>query len=326
MTQSPFVVLWRVMDHCNLSCPFCAYDRRLAIPRSQVDRAEMSRMISLLSSWQDEAGRPVVLSWLGGEPTIWPAFSGLADEAARAGLRQSLTTNATTLGSAMLRERLVSDFAEVTFSVDAIGKTHEDLRGWRGGFAKLAQWVPRLAEDTRAAQSPLKLRANVVLMRQTLGDFGALCHRLADWGITTITFNQLGGRDRPEYYPAHRLRPEDVARLRADLPGLRMALAARGVTVLGAEPYVQRIVESARGQKLPISSCQVARDFLFIDEACRIAPCAFVGDHFEVRTQNIRSVSDLQALTSGLCAAQAAHPADACADCMSTQQFSKFAA
>ncbi|WP_147125405.1 radical SAM protein [Shimia ponticola] len=320
MTQSPFVVLWRVMNTCNLACPFCAYDKRLAFPRSVVDTQEVARMIDLLGQWRP--GRPVVLSWLGGEPTMWQDFETMTARAAHAGLRQSLTTNGTTLGSRRMRATLAERFDEITISVDAIGTRHEELRGWPGGFAKLARWVPELVN----AAPDLMVRANVVLMRQTVDQFETLCETLAGWGVRTITFNQLGGRDRPEFFPAHRLRPQDAARLRAALPALRQRMHKRGVAILGGDPYVDRILQSAEDGQLPITSCQVARDFLFIDEACRVAPCAFVEDHFGIRTDQLLSVRDLDAVSGRLCADQANRPHDACENCMSTQQFSKFAA
>ena len=326
ISQPPFVVLWRVMNSCNLACPFCAYDKRLKFPRAAADPAEVARMIGLLSGLQNAKDRPVMLSWLGGEPTLWPEFNAMTQLAFKSGLSQSLTTNGTTLGSGAVRARLVDQFDEVTISVDAIGHRHEALRGWKGGFAKLARWVPQLAAQARAKDSALRLRANVVLMRDTLPEFEDLCVRLADWGIQQITFNQLGGRDRPEFFPENKLSIEDVARLKQLLPKLRFRLRARGVELLGGDPYVGRIADSAADLPLKIGACTVANNFLFIDEKGAIAPCAFVDDYFKVTTRDIQTVKDLADLPDRINAAQHRCPAEACANCMSTQQFSKFAA
>ncbi|WP_170331124.1 radical SAM protein [Ruegeria arenilitoris] len=321
----PLVVLWRVMDTCNLACPFCAYDKRLAFPRSAASPAEVSRVIGLLAGLQQAEGRKVMLSWLGGEPTLWQDFGRMTDQAAKAGLAQSLTTNGTTLGSSSLRARLADQFDEVTLSVDAIGQRHEDLRGWRGGFTKLERWVPKLAEDALAKNSALRVRANVVLMHDTLGEFENLCAVLADWGVSQITFNQLGGRDRPEFFPQNRLTADDVTKLKRVLPGLRSRLKSRGVELLGGDPYIGRIADSAKNVALKIDDCQVARNFLFIDEKGNIAPCAFVEDYFGVTTADVQSVAQFSAIPGQLCAIQKRCPADACKNCMSTQQFSKFA-
>src|SRR5438045_2705827 len=81
-----------------------------------------------------------------------------------------------------------------------------------------------MAGEARAMRSPLKLRVNVVLMRQNVAGFAKLCSELAAWGIAEITFNQLGGRDRPGFHPAHRLRLADVDVLEAQLPQIRIRL------------------------------------------------------------------------------------------------------
>ncbi|MCP4181770.1 MAG: radical SAM protein [Hyphomicrobiales bacterium] len=323
-TDTPFVVLWRVMDTCNLACPFCAYDKRLAFPRSVASTMEVSRMISLLAELQNTGDLNVMLSWLGGEPTLWADFDTMSDQAAALGLTQSLTTNGTTLGSSTLRTRLVQHFEEVTLSVDAIGTRHEDLRGWKGGFSKLERWVPELVAQAAQKNSPLRVRANVVLMRHTLPEFEGLCDRFADWGVSQITFNQLGGRDRPEFFLENRLNIDDVVTLKRLLPSLRLCLRERGVELLGGDPYVGRIADSAEDVALRIDDCQVARNFLFIDEKSSIAPCAFVDDYFGVTTCDIQTVTQLAALPERLCVAQNLCPADACKNCMSTQQFSKF--
>lgn len=92
------------------------------------------------------------------------------------------------------------NYDEVTIGVDAIGKRHEDLRGWKAGFSKLEKWVSELGAEATRKSSALGVRANAVLMRNTLPEFEELCGRLADRGVSQITFNQLGGRDRPEFF------------------------------------------------------------------------------------------------------------------------------
>ena len=48
------------------------------------------------------------------------------------------------------------------------------------------------------------------MMRRTICDFPWLCRELASWGIREITCNQLGGADRPEFFPTNRLLPEQI--------------------------------------------------------------------------------------------------------------------
>jgi MoaA/NifB/PqqE/SkfB family radical SAM enzyme len=318
------IVLWRVSNHCNLACPFCAYDKRLGLVREEVDPGQVARLIDLLGAWRRETGRQVLLSWLGGEPLLWAPRAEMDARAAAQGLGLSLTTNGTQLGAARVRAELVEHYSEVTISVDGMAGFHDTMRGWRGAFDKLAQSVPALIAERNAAGAPLKIRVNVVLMRDNLASFADLCRALAGWGVDEISFNQLGGRDRPEFYPDHRLRPSDVAALKAMVPGLRAALARSGTVLVGGAAYLDRIADTVAGRPLPIADCRVAESFLFLDEAGRIAPCSFAPEHFGVSVADLQRVADLDALPGRLRAHQCAQPARDCADCPSTQQFAKF--
>ena len=320
------IVLWRITTVCNLACGFCAYDRRVVQPRRQVDADEVERVATLLGRYQVTSGEPVMLSWLGGEPLLWPGVLALSRPLRQQhGLRLSVTTNGTTLRRAGMVEALAEAFDEITVSIDAPDAVHERLRGWPGGMSQLADGIRRLAR-LRDAGAALTLRANVVLMQDTLPSFEALCARLADWGVEQITFNQLGGRDRPEFHRQQALAPADVDRLRAAMPALVAALKARGVRLHAQDGYLARLEASARGQALAVHDCESRRPTLFIDEHARIAPCSFTVDDFGLPTRALRSVADVAALRSRLAAHRRAAPAAVCGDCPSTQVFSKFGA
>ena len=320
------IILWRVTNHCNLACPFCAYDKRLGLPRQDADPDEVARFIALLGAWRRRTGRPALLSWLGGEPLLWSPRAALDALAVQHGVGLSLTTNGTQLGSRGVRAALVRDYREVTISIDGPAAFHDAMRSWKGAFGKLSQFIPALASERDAAGTALKIRANVVLMRDNVSTFAELCGALAGWGVDEISFNQLGGRDRPEFHPAHRLRAVDLDALAALLPSLRAALTERGARLVGGRAYFQRLADAALGRPRPIHDCRVAESFIFIDEAGRVAPCSFAPEHFGVNVDQLRTVEQIDALPRRLCALQRATPAPDCADCPSTQQFSKFAA
>lgn len=318
------IVLWRVSNHCNLACPFCAYDKRLGVARKEADPAQVARLIDLLGAFRSDTGRPVLLSWLGGEPLLWAPRTELDERAAGQGIGLSLTTNGTTLGAPRVRTELVQRYREVTISIDGMADFHDAMRGWRGAFDKLAQSVPALTAERDAAGAGLKVRANIVLMRDNIDGFATLCRTLAGWGVDEISFNQLGGRDRPEFYADHRLRLDDVPRLAAEVPRLRAELRQTGTTLVGGAAYLERFADTVAGRPLPITDCRVAETFLFIDEAGRIAPCSFAPEHFGVSVDHLRSSADLHVLPRQLRLHQRTHPARDCADCPSTQQFAKF--
>jgi MoaA/NifB/PqqE/SkfB family radical SAM enzyme len=322
LVEAAMIVVWRVVDSCNLACPFCAFDRRLPFARTCADPAEILRFARVLADHRARTGGDVMVSWLGGEPLLWQPLADLTLALRALGLDISATTNGTTLGSADVRRHLCDAYRELTISVDGFSAFHDPMRGWRGGFAKLRAWVPRLARAARACGSPLRLRANVVLMRQNVGSFPALCEELAGWGIREITFNQLGGRDRPEFYPAHRLRPQDVETLAAQLPRIRSRLS--GAILIGGENYLARISTSARDERNPVEDCRPGESFLFIDETGRISPCSFTSLDYGVDVRSVRTAADLAALPSRFRQQRLARRSVQCDDCLSTQVCDKF--
>jgi MoaA/NifB/PqqE/SkfB family radical SAM enzyme len=319
------IVVWRITQHCNLRCPFCEWDQSLPRSRQHADPREVIRFARLLAGWQGATGRRVLVSWLGGEPLLWPELASVAAQVAALGVSQSTTTNGTTLDQPKARDLVLRHFTELTVSVDGFADFHDPMRGWSGGFDRLRDAVWALAAR-RASPSALRLRANVVLMRQNLHAFPDLCDALADWGIDEITFNALGGRDRPEFFPTHALRPDDVAWLRAALPALRARLAALGINLPGQGGYLDRFAATASGQPIAIDDCSPGREFLFIDEHGVIAPCDFTVAGYGVPTTAITTVDDLMALPARFAARKREQRAAACDDCRSTRVFAKFAA
>jgi MoaA/NifB/PqqE/SkfB family radical SAM enzyme len=317
------IVVWRVVESCNLSCPFCAYDKRLGTVRAAARPQQIERFVDLLGDWQATSGRRVLVSWLGGEPLLWKPLEALTRRARARNLEISVTTNGTTLGSRRMRAHLLENYREITISVDGFPDFHDRMRGWPDGFAKLARGAAHLMAERARSGSPLRLRANVVLMRENVGQFADLCRELSGWGVCEISFNQLGGRDRPEFFPANRLTLDDIAALRRMLPSLRREIEP-ATHILGGAGYLDRIEEAARDLPAPVADCRVADDFLFIDEQGRIAPCSFTSDHFGVTVDDIADTEALAGLAERLNGYQRRHPSGECANCRSTQQFAKF--
>ena len=113
--MSALVVVWRITEACDLACPFCAYDRRLRRARASANPAEVLAFGTVLRDYARAAQRSVLVSWLGGEPLLWPPVwevSRIFVE--ECGLRLSATTNGTALRSAAVRENSARYFSELT--------------------------------------------------------------------------------------------------------------------------------------------------------------------------------------------------------------------
>lgn len=317
------IVVWRISTRCNLSCAFCAYDSRIPGQRREVDAASVAAFAPVLANYSRQTGDPVLVSWIGGEPMLWkPVFDMSQLMAGHAGMRVSATTNGSTLHLPQVRRRIIDHFAELTISIDGFAEFHNQVRGWPGGWQRLKVAVMALAAERGAR---LVLRANVVVMRDNADDFTLLCGELADWGFNEITFNQLGGRDRPEFFPDHRLRPDGARRFAAQVWELQRKLATRGVRLCANSQYLERIEASANGRALPVPECGPGQRFLFIDEENRVSPCHFTGDVLGVPLAELTSANDLLRLRPRFAASRAHAMPAACRDCPSTQVFAKFA-
>ncbi len=319
------IVVWRVTTRCNLACPFCAYDRRLPFARSEADPGSIRRFLEILADYQNARGDPVLVSWLGGEPLLWPLLPELTAHATSLGLRISATTNGTTLGSATVRRHLIDHYSEVTISLDAPDVSHDALRASPGLFESLQENVSELSRARRAAGRPLKLRVNTVLLRQTIAQFPAIAREVASWGVDELTFNILGGRDRPEYFPGHRPLPEQLFDFSNALSSLRRELNPRGLVIAESPAYLDRLRSSASGLPRPVNDCGSAERFLFIDEHGSVSPCSFTCGELRVPLDEIRNVSDLVSLPVRFATSRTIRRPHVCDDCPSTQVFEKFA-
>jgi MoaA/NifB/PqqE/SkfB family radical SAM enzyme len=321
------IIVWRVTERCNLSCKFCAFDRELERPRREADPNSILAFGLVLSEYQRRTGDAVMVSWLGGEPLLWTPLTALTRAFCQDyRLKVSTTTNGTTLASPVVRAHLLEFYSELTISVDGVGSLHDRLRGWAGGFAALRRNFTTLADEKRNRKHGPILRANILLMRETLAGFEQLCSELADWGIEEITFNQLGGLDRPEFYPANRLQPAQADWLASELPRLRSTLAGRGLRLGGGEPYLRRIRATTRGDRLPVDDCTPGSQFLFINESGIIAPCSFTVSGYGVPMDDVASVNDLCHLPARFASERQRVRLAPCEDCHSTWVFEKFAA
>jgi MoaA/NifB/PqqE/SkfB family radical SAM enzyme len=162
-------------------------------------------------------------------------------------------------------------------------------------------------------------------MDDNLPEFEHLCEELAGWGVDEITFNALGGRDCPEFFPEHRLTPGDARTLAAPLPPLQERLRSGSVRLCASPAYLQRIEASANGRGLPVPDCGPGERFLFIDERNRIAPCHFTTEEIGVPLAQIRTATDLMGLAPRFASVRSERRPAVCADCPSTQVFAKFA-
>lgn len=321
--SQPLVVVWRVSESCAMACKFCGYSRELRRERLAANPVDVLGFGSVLSEVQRAGGRSVLVSWLGGEPLAWNPLPEVSHSFARDfALRLGVTSNGLPLASKALRAMLIDDYEQVTISIDGLGPFHDWVRSQSGHFARIRELVAQLRCEDAAGR--LVLRVNTVLMRDNIAAFPAFCAAMADWGFHELTFNQLGGNERPEFFAKHRLLPQQIQRFSEDLPALRERMLCRGLSIRGSDRYLARIAATTQGVAIPVEDCQPATEFLFIDASGYISPCSFSSAEYRVHVSEITSVAQFDDLPRRFRALRLRRRLAACNDCHATHLFDKF--
>ena len=322
----PLVVVWRVTELCNLGCRFCGYSRHLRWPRQAAHPEQVLAFGALLRDYQAESGRDVLVSWLGGEPLLWPPLMELSHTFKQEfKLHLGVTTNGTRLDSARIRERIVNDYDQITISLDGVEDWHDSYRDAPGLYARLGATIRKLRQARADTGHGPLIRVSTILTRENLAGFEALCRDCAAWGVEELTFNPLGGQSRPDFYAGHCLLPEHISWFVQELPRLREQMAQMGLKICGGQDYSNRIVSSIRGIPVPVADCKPGVQFLFIDERGLVGPCSFTLHRYGYPLAGFKSVQDLVRLPARLAERKRSEMLTPCRDCLSTQVFGKFA-
>jgi hypothetical protein len=147
---------------------------------------------------------------------------------------------------------------------------------------------------------------------------------IASWGIQELTFNQLGGIDRPDFYPDNRLLPEQAAWLVREMPAIQRIALTKGLKVFGTKQYLERVSATSRDVALFVDDCNPGKHFLFINEENRVSPCNFTTESYGIPLSQIEDVDSLINIAERFRFKQVYERAAPCNNCMSTQVFEKF--
>jgi sulfatase maturation enzyme AslB (radical SAM superfamily) len=299
-----------------MNCAFCGFARALPWSRRHMSWATTETALHGLARAARPRDRRVMISWLGGEPLLWPHLVRASVLAKNLGFALSLTTNGALFTQPALLDFCSGMLDEITLSVDGQATHHDVVRDAAGSWHTLQAACQAL----RGRNDRLRIRINTILMRSTIGNFEAMCETAAQWGADELSFNALGGNDRPEFHPHNHLLLDQVQSFAAALPGLQRRYAHRGLTIAGGERYLRRIAASARGEAIAVEDCAPGRGFIFMDEQGRAAPCSYSLNEYGI------APDELGALDPGTywLVARAANRAKACDDCLCTNVFGKF--
>lgn len=194
------VIVWRVTQSCNMKCRFCSYSTQVERLRGNADEAEIDRLCGVLGDYKRRTGEDILVSWIGGEPFLWKNIIPFSEKLHNSGINVSATTNGLLLGQNELRDGVAKNFSEIVFSLDGFDECNDAVRQCLGHFETVSENIRAICELRGALASPLKIKVNTILMRQNIPRFDEFCEYLLWLGVDEVTFNQLGGFDRPEFY------------------------------------------------------------------------------------------------------------------------------
>ncbi len=320
--QFDLIVVVRVNSDCGVGCSYCAFSRDVVRPRSKIDDKLLFALGNYLQQLQATNHKRVLVSWLGGEPFQWPHWRKHTEHFAESlGLAVSLTTNGLALTSPSLRGDILRWLHELTISLDGVAEYHDAIRRLPGMYRRVEKAVRSLHQER--GSSAIRLRVNTVLTRHNITDFGSFCEQMNALGIDEITFNQLGGNDRPEFFPHNRLRPEDIHRFMDELPALSERLGKHGTTLQHSSTYLERILATTENRAMPINDCQPGTRLLFVDELGWVGPCSFTASSLGLHLFDLMNYTWHDVNNFFRTRLQQISP-NACHDCHATHVFDKF--
>jgi Fe-coproporphyrin III synthase len=127
--SAPFVVVWNVCRHCNMTCPHCYASAGVRPSRQDLSTEEGRTLIEEL------AGAGVrCLIFSGGEPLLRADVIDLMAHAREQGISPQLSSNGVLIDAPMAERLADAGVSYVGVSIDGVSAFNDAYRGLEGGF------------------------------------------------------------------------------------------------------------------------------------------------------------------------------------------------
>lgn len=325
MKEDKLIIIWNVTQTCNGRCLFCSYGTGKNGSSYDANKDEIMRMGALLSDYGKMSRREIIVCWMGGEPLLWKDISQVSTHfKTEYRLHLSLTTNGAALQSGNMRQLVLDHFDEIVISIDGLRGFHDRCRDQKGLFALVIDNLRLLHEEKVRQKKKLLIKTNTILMRGNIEQFEELSHYLSDCGINALTFNVLGGKDRPEFYPDNFPSRQQISAFIKKYSKICEDVSKKGLRINGSSLYLNRIAAISANIKIPINECNPGKQFLFISEHGIISPCRATVKDYGISLSKIETVNDIEAVASKLSEMRRERLSSSCSDCICMQEFGKF--
>jgi MoaA/NifB/PqqE/SkfB family radical SAM enzyme len=325
MNNPERVIVWRVTQNCNMSCLFCSYSKDIKRQRDIANETDIAEFLKILGKYKEVKNQELLISWIGGEPFLWNKIIPFSEEIFfKYGIKISATTNGLIISTEKIKSGIIKNFSEIVFSLDGFDKCNDRIRQFDGHYEKVINNISDLNNEKKANNSKLIIKINTILLRENIDQFEKFCYKLAETGVNELTFNQLGGFDRPEFYQENRLLTEQVNRFLISLPELKEKFSKIGLKIHGSNNYLNRILSSTENKKIPMDECNPGKWFWFINENGFISPCSYTSYEYKLHINEIKSVEDIENAGEYFKNLRKTTRSRWCEDCHCTQLYDKF--
>ena len=174
------VVVWNCTRQCNLSCIHCYASAGNQKSPQEMDTAAGKAFIQDLADF----GVPVIL-FSGGEPLLRKDLFPLANLAGELGVRVALSTNGTSITSAVAQQIKEVNFAEVGISLDGIGANNDHFRGQKGAFEAALTGIRNCID------LDLRVSLRLTITRLNYQEVPAILELVEKEGINRVCFYHL---------------------------------------------------------------------------------------------------------------------------------------
>ncbi len=319
------VIVWRVTQNCNMNCQFCSYSNEIQRKRDVANNADILRFSEILGKYKSFNKQEILISWIGGEPFLWEHIIPFSKEINEShGINISTTTNGLLLSSKEVRTGIVKYFSEIVISLDGFSKCNDRIRRLNGHYEKVTKNVLELSKEKKQSQSNLIIKVNTILVRENIEQFEDFCNKLVELGVNELTFNQLGGFDRPEFYQDNRLLEYQVKQFSSRFPLLKEKFLKMGLQIHGSNDYLMRILSSTENRKIAIDECYPGKWFWFINENGFISPCSYTSYEYMFNINSIKEIEDIDKVQEYFKDLRKSKRSHWCDDCHCTQMYDKF--
>lgn len=276
--QPSYLILYPT-SNCNARCPHCYNSQRIKAAlkgqRKELSLKEYQRFSSKLK-------RVYAVSISGGEPTLRSDLPQICHlfyknnhtryfEICSNGF---LPNQLVTLSKKILKNNPQA-YLVVSLSIDALGKKHDQLRGFNQGFSRTMESLRKLKKLQKQFPQRLTIKSTTIFSRSTQDNFLETIEFLSSQGIETASAFIRGqprrkGEEKIDLTKYQKATKQIKDQLRKSLP---YPLFSKAYLFSKISESIPEMVSQIYNQKSSPFPCQAGKSLVVIWDNGEVSPC-----------------------------------------------------